>query len=462
MTIADHRPIVRRRTVTRIPTPNGEFQLALFIDENDQKEHMALIIGDVAGERDVLVRVHSECFTGDVLGSLRCDCGEQLDRSMRMISTEGRGVILYLRQEGRGIGLLEKLRAYNLQDLGHDTVDANLMLGHGADERDYTVAAQMLADLGIVSVQVLTNNPLKIAALRDLGVDVTRRVPIEIAPSPDNLAYLRTKAIRMSHLLELNGSNGHSANGSGAPSSLNGSAGLVAEAPRAPIVAGAAARPAVTVSYAQSVDGSIAAANGSQIVISGERSMAMTHRLRASHDAILVGIGTALADDPRLTVRLANGPNPQAVVVDSRLRLPTDAALFREGAGAPWIVTTPAYDPSRRQALEDAGASVLVARETSSGRVDFADMLEILGARGVGSVMVEGGSSVIQTFLDERLVDQLIITVSPRLIGGMRVLQGSAPSRATFPKIANVHYQRLGEDMVLWGRPEWEPGLATG
>ncbi len=194
---------VHRQVAARIPTRYGTFQLMLFTNTHDGKEHLALIMGDIQDRENVIVRVHSECFTGDVLGSLRCDCGEQLDRAMQMIAKAGQGVILYLRQEGRGIGLLDKLRAYNLQDEGLDTVEANLRLGHQPDERDYTVAALMLKDLRIRSVNLITNNPKKISELKGLGVVVRQRTPIEVPPRPENLHYLRTKAARMDHLLRL-------------------------------------------------------------------------------------------------------------------------------------------------------------------------------------------------------------------------------------------------------------------
>ncbi len=197
-----NEPTIHRQVAARIPTRHGTFQLVLFSGTPDGKEHMALVMGEVQGRDNVTVRVHSECFTGDVLGSLRCDCGEQLERAMQMIAKAGQGVILYLRQEGRGIGLLDKLRAYNLQDEGLDTVEANLRLGHQADERDYTVAALMLKDLGIHSVTLITNNPRKINELRALGISVRQRLPIEIVPRPENLRYLRTKAKRMDHLLQ--------------------------------------------------------------------------------------------------------------------------------------------------------------------------------------------------------------------------------------------------------------------
>ena len=213
---------VEREVCTRLPTKEGEFHLYLYTSNRDDKEHLALVMGEVQGKEDILVRVHSECYTGDVLGSLRCDCGEQLHCALHAMAVHGEGVLIYLRQEGRGIGLLDKLRAYNLQDEGMDTVDANLALGHQADERDYTIAACILNDLGVSSVQLLTNNPMKIENLRQLGIPVVKRVPLEATITADNIDYLFTKAQRMNHMLDidilssgnLKGGNG-SGNGSG-------------------------------------------------------------------------------------------------------------------------------------------------------------------------------------------------------------------------------------------------------
>ena len=196
-------PIIELPVCARIPTPYGEFKLCVFQDQRDQKEHMALVRGDVSGQENVLTRVHSECFTGDVLGSLRCDCGEQLQQAISMIASHGRGILIYLRQEGRGIGLMDKLRAYNLQDEGYDTVDANLALGHQADERDYTVAAEILEILEVTSIEIITNNPTKIAALASLGVRVTDRWALIASVNPENIGYLQTKVSKMKHLLDL-------------------------------------------------------------------------------------------------------------------------------------------------------------------------------------------------------------------------------------------------------------------
>jgi len=194
---------ITKMACARIPTDAGEFQLCLYRSDHDQKEHLALIRGEVRGGEQILARVHSECFTGDVLASRRCDCGEQLQRAILSIAQAGAGVLIYLRQEGRGIGLLDKLRAYNLQDQGFDTVEANLVLGHQPDERDYSVAAGILKDLGVASIRLLTNNPDKISRLEELGVAITGRVPLETTVNADNAHYLFTKAIRMNHLLNL-------------------------------------------------------------------------------------------------------------------------------------------------------------------------------------------------------------------------------------------------------------------
>ncbi len=194
---------VERVAEARLPLAAGEFRAIGYRSAYDSAEHVALVYGDLGAGNDVLVRVHSECLTGDVFGSLRCDCGPQLDAALARVAEEGRGVVLYVRgHEGRGIGLLHKLQAYQLQDRGRDTVDANLDLGLPADARDYGTGAQILADLGIRSMRLLTNNPAKRAGLEGYGLTVTGRVPLPIRPHPENVAYLRTKRDRMGHLLD--------------------------------------------------------------------------------------------------------------------------------------------------------------------------------------------------------------------------------------------------------------------
>jgi 3,4-dihydroxy 2-butanone 4-phosphate synthase/GTP cyclohydrolase II len=202
-----HDKLVERVVATALPTLFGDFEAVGYRSLVDDKHHVALVKGDVAGASDVLVRVHSECLTGDVFHSLRCDCGEQLEAALAMIEREGAGVLLYLSQEGRGIGLLNKLRAYRLQEDGLDTVEANERLGLPADLRDYGIGAQILADLGLSSIRILTNNPKKIKGLEGYGLSVTAQIPIEPAPNVHNAAYLRTKAERMGHTLHHQGLN---------------------------------------------------------------------------------------------------------------------------------------------------------------------------------------------------------------------------------------------------------------
>jgi len=195
--------LVKRVAEARIPTQWGDFTCYAYESVIDGEQHLAFVRGAVQGEDDVLVRVHSECLTGDVFGSLRCDCGPQLDESMRRIAEEGLGVVVYLRgHEGRGIGIGHKLQAYALQEQGHDTVDANLALGMPVDSREYGIGAQILVDLGITTMRTLTNNPAKRGGLEGFGLSITERVPLLTEPNPENIAYLRTKRERMGHLLE--------------------------------------------------------------------------------------------------------------------------------------------------------------------------------------------------------------------------------------------------------------------
>ncbi len=194
---------VHRAAETVLPTPFGEFKAIAFVNDIDDYEHLALIKGEIDPEKDVLVRVHSGCLTGDVFGSYRCDCGEQLDRAMQMVQDEGLGIILYLQQEGRGIGLANKLKAYALQDQGLDTVEANEELGFAPDLRDYGVGAQILVSLGVRKMKIITNNPKKIIGLDGYGLEVTDRVPIECEPRPENIRYLSTKCQKLGHLLKI-------------------------------------------------------------------------------------------------------------------------------------------------------------------------------------------------------------------------------------------------------------------
>jgi 3,4-dihydroxy 2-butanone 4-phosphate synthase / GTP cyclohydrolase II len=212
VTIADlieyrrrHEKLIEREVSVRMPTVYGEFTATLFRETLTGKQHVALVHGDVDGADDVLVRVHSECLTGDVFHSLRCDCGDQLDSALQLIGSEERGVLLYMAQEGRGIGLLNKLKAYELQETGLDTVDANLALGFAADEREWGIGNQILAELGLTTIRLLTNNPKKVSGLEAFGLKVTQQVPIEVAPNEENRRYLAAKRDRLGHRLHHQG-----------------------------------------------------------------------------------------------------------------------------------------------------------------------------------------------------------------------------------------------------------------
>ncbi len=199
-----HESLIRRAAAAMIPTIfGGQFKIVVYENDVDDMKHVALVKGDIRPEDEVLVRVHSECLTGDVFGSERCDCGHQLHRAMEMVEEAGKGIIVYMHQEGRGIGLVNKIKAYELQEHGKDTVEANISLGFKADLRDYGIGAQILADLGVKKMKLMTNNPKKIVGLEGYGLTVTDRVPIEIKPNESNIKYLKTKKKKMGHLLEI-------------------------------------------------------------------------------------------------------------------------------------------------------------------------------------------------------------------------------------------------------------------
>ena len=193
--------LVQRQEAIKLPTDFGEFDLYLYRSSIDGQHHLALVKGNVSGKPNVLVRVHSECLTGDVFGSLRCDCGPQLQQAMRQVAEEGQGVIVYMRQEGRGIGLVQKIKAYKLQEKGLDTVEANLKLGFKMDLREYGLGAQILADLGLKTIRLLTNNPRKVVGLEGYGLEIVEQVPIRIKPNPHNAKYLQTKKEKLGHLI---------------------------------------------------------------------------------------------------------------------------------------------------------------------------------------------------------------------------------------------------------------------
>jgi len=462
------RGAIYRSESARLPTALGEFTITVYRDR-ERKEHLAIRMGDLEGP-PVLVRIHSECLTGDVFGSVRCDCGEQLQAALRYISQEGRGLLLYLRQEGRGIGLNNKIRAYALQDQGMDTVEANLHLGFPADGRTYSEAAAILKDQGVHSVRLATNNPEKVKALEACGIHVIERVRYEIQPRPENHSYLQTKATKLGHLLnplprierprlEPLTSQRVPAMLLGTGPSLDGG-GIISQLrdrlQEAQSCRGQDGLPWVTLSYAQSLDGSIAATPGKPLQLSNPHSQALTHQLRALHDAVLVGINTVVTDDPQLTVRLVKGKNPQPVVLDGRLRLPIGAKLLRPPCVPPIIATTTRASALREKRLRKAGAHIVRLRSRSNGFVDLRMLLTHLQELGIRSLMVEGGAEVITDFLTCQLVDQMIVTIAPRVVGGLSAVKPLVPRlhSQVYLELTNVQYHSFGGDLVVYADVE--------
>ena len=420
-----------------IATPAGEFDVRAF-ESRSGFVYLALVKGELADGRSVLTRLHSECLTGDALGSLRCDCGLQLRTALRAIAAEGRGVLLYATgHEGRGIGLVQKLRAYMLQEDGLDTLDANRRLGFPADARDYRQAAACLAALGVRSVRLLTNNPRKEAGLRSAGIDIDQVVPLPTSPHLRNLDYLLTKERRLGHAPPT---------GSALPDGVGEALDV------SPLLGKAstpAARPYVLLKYAQTLDGRIATHTGDSKWISGERERRLSHALRAACDAVLVGVGTVVSDDPQLTVRLVPGSSPLRIVLDSTLRLPAEASVLDDQAST-ILVTTERSSPERRRAVAARGVGVRVV-EGSRWGVDLPATLALLRAGGVRSLLVEGGAQVITSFLRARLVDRLVVGIAPTIVGAgkeavgdLRVARVSEALRLT-----NQSVHSVGDDLVL-------------
>ncbi|WP_041361305.1 GTP cyclohydrolase II [Methylococcus capsulatus] len=384
-------PVVHELVSTRLPNRFGDFIIHCYGGAQDGKQHLALVKGEVRGREGVLARVHSECLTGDVFGSRRCDCGEQLELALRAIGEAECGVLLYLRQEGRGIGLVQKLRAYNLQDEGLDTVEANLRLGHQADERDYHVAARMLEDLGVKSVRLMTNNPKKIDELRRYGIPIAARVPIEAPSHPENVRYLRAKVEKMSHMLSFERKRPRFP-------FLDALCEHQSEGPVSP------RRPFVTLSRVQSLDGGDAPTAGAE-------ACELAGALRAVHEGTLTASGPAL----RLTVRGGR-------------KAPVNFAM----AGTPSAV-----------------GDVVAIPADARGDIDLAAVLATILGLGVRTLLVEGDAGLSGRFLDQALADYCVITVVPEFQGGSGSGSGGIGRGAS--RIAASGCQTLGRDLVVYG-----------
>jgi GTP cyclohydrolase II len=449
--------------MVRLPLPTwaGEFDLRVF---EGPSGHVSLLLvrGELGDGRSVLTRLHSGCLTGDALGSLRCDCGPQLRLAMRRISAEGRGALLYASgHEGRGIGLLAKLRAYVIQDQGQDTVDANRQLGLPVDGRDYREAVQILLAAGIRSIRLLTNNPEKVQALSEGGLRVECVLPIQTSPHVRNLRYLETKRSRLSHQAPAGEPVGSDVDMMSSSDPTDGQSSAVDATRLLGQVRARPDRPYVVLKYAQTLDGRIAAAGGDAKWISGAPERRISHAMRAACDAVLVGRGTVLRDDPLLTVRMVPGASPIRVILDSALRVPSTATVFDRSA-ATLVLTSARSSQDRRDALRQQGVRVEVVRAIPDG-VDLDDGLARLLAVGIRSVLVEGGARVITSLLRERLVDRVVVSVAPVLLGKGIEAVGDLGMRRVVDglQLANRTVHAVGDDVLIGGDLPTGPRVAS-
>lgn len=436
---------VRELVRVMLPTQFGEFRVTAF-EVHTGLVQLALAKGDPGAGGAPLTRLHAECLTGDAFGSLRCGCGVELRLAMRRIAGEGRGLLLYeTGHEGRGVGLIDTLRAYVEQDHGADPVEADLRPGCPADGRRYDDAAAVLHTLGIGSVRLLTDDPDKVRGLREAGVAVEGIEPLTAATHSGTVGHRDT----------------------GEPRLADRTAGAEREPVGSPpadalrllgAVDPPADRPYVVLKYAQTLDGRIATANGDSKWISGEEERAVSHALRAACDAVMVGVGTVLSDDPRLTVRLVPGASPLRVVLDSTLRTPSNALLL-DGDPVTMVLTTDRASEGDRRRVRETGAGVRVL-PPGPGGVDLAAGLRLLRECGVRSLLVEGGARVITSLLGAGLVDRIVVGTASKIIGSGREAVGDLGIARVADGIAlrNRHVHLTAADIVT----AWDVGGEEG
>ncbi|PCC53143.1 GTP cyclohydrolase II RibA [Brevibacterium aurantiacum] len=402
---------------SKLPTVHGLFTLRTYT--HDGTAHAVMSIGDPAAVDAPLVRVHSECLTGDALGSHRCDCGDQLSASLAAIAHAGTGILIYLRgHEGRGIGLENKLRAYALQDAGLDTVAANRALDLPDDARDYTAAAAILNDLDCPRITLLSSNPSKVTALEGMGITVADRLSLQVPDRPENAGYLEAKRRLMDHIAPAEhphvDTTEANTEGTGDTASTVGTISTVGEEDTLAVYDTIAGGDEVVAQLAQSEDGFIATSNGDAQFVSGQIDRAHLHRIRASVGAVLVGCGTVVADDPQLTVRAVPGKNPVRVILDPHGRIPAPATVLTSPeAPTLWLTGAEVVPP------KDIGDHVHMVRlpATADSEISPATIISLIREHVSGSILVEGGGRTVSSFLSAGVLDRLFLTSAPVLIG---------------------------------------------
>ena len=461
-------PIIEHIVGVRLLVEIGNFHLHLYHDI-EGKEHLALVKGELRGKTNVLTRIHSECLTGDLFGSMRCDCGPQLRQSMKMIEEEGTGLVIYLRQEGRGIGLAEKLKAYNLQDQGFDTVDANLELGYKGEEREYDIAAHILEDLGIGSIQLLSNNPAKVNSLGEYGINVESRLPLPPPVTEENVRYLETKVTRMDHKIDFNHLSPSTPereeilryvkrnleNALGDENRTGGD--------RAPsIETQPETKVFTTLSYFQGLEGCMA--NPDPNFIGGMReNLLLKGQLRQLHDAIISDSATYLSLYPALEELFPEGFDALPVLMDV------------EGTTSPDDLTVPGSDPEKERnpraiiltAKTDpdqdysgfTSRNILVLPIMDQGYdFDLTVFMRILKEVGVRSVVVEAPQEIISSFINHQEADLIVSTVLPCFLGSKTECYGSRSSDELKGDycVDGFRFNKLRGELVYYGLPDWK------
>lgn len=488
----NENPTIDHVVGVRLPVEIGNFSLHLFTDE-EEKEHLALVKGEVKGKGEVLTRIHSECLTGDLFGSMRCDCGPQLRQSMKMIEEEGQGLVIYLRQEGRGIGLAEKLKAYNLQDLGYDTVDANIRLGHKGEERDYQIAADILNQLGVISVRLLSNNPDKINSLRDYGIAIDSRIPLNPPVHHENVRYLKTKVDRMDHELDFNllspstpereeilryvkkHLSGKKANedktnegktnewkaNEGMANKEMANEGMTTEAGKDEVF--------ITLSYFQGLEGCVA--NPDPNSIGGVRdNLIFKGQLRQIHDAHVIDSSSFMALEPSIIKIFPEGFDSIPIIINSEGSMNTGfldhlnsyvQSVSQDGqeSGAENVPKVYVILPENSVIPDDPAMEglVILPLVDSVGSLDLAGLKASLQKEGITSLVVEGPRDTISEIINRQEADLIISTVLPCFLGSTTECYGTGQSEGVKGDYCmdGFRYNKLGGELVYYGKPDW-------